>query len=331
MQPFVSHTQRNSVASALYRNGGAVILAFVQQPVEYLGARGPERDYDFDSDGQRLHLHEWGDPSAIPILLCHGMWDHARGFDLLAPYLAEDYRVIAVDARGHGDSAWVDNYLWTHDVTDIIRVLKRVGRAHVVGHSRGGMLATYAAAFAPEHTRRLINIEGFGPGSAAEPVPGQVGMPTPGSTESLRQYLDGRRRAHAYADWRPYETLDELVVRRRRTSPRLSDDWLRYFCWHGSRRAADGFRWKVDPMAGAGAGPYKPEWIVNVWSRVHRPMLAVIAEQPDTWGPVSDDVLDERLGCVPNLTRARVPKTGHFPHMEEPKATAKLILDYLAA
>ena len=37
-------------------------------------------------------MHEWGDPQATPILLCHGMFDHARGFDLLAPRLAERFR-----------------------------------------------------------------------------------------------------------------------------------------------------------------------------------------------------------------------------------------------
>lgn len=299
--------------------------------MEYLGARGPERAYDFDSEGQRLRLHEWGDPAAVPVVLCHGMWDHARGFDLLAPYLAEDYRVIAIDARGHGDSAWVDNYPWQHDVVDIQRVLRRVGRAHLVGHSRGGMLATYACAFAPELARKLVNMEGFGPGTNEDPLPGQAGQPLPGSIEALAGYLDQRRKSHRFADWQPYESLDELVQRRRRTSPRLSEDWLRYFCWHGSRHNADGFRWKVDPMAGSGAGPYRADWIAKTWSLVKRPMLAVIAEQPDTWGPLAEHLLDARLSTVVNLTRARVPNTGHFPHMEEPKATAKLILDFLAA
>ena len=99
---------------------------------KYLWARPPERDYDFDSDGVRLRLHEWGDPGGVPIVLCHGGWDHAHGFDLLAPFLADDYRLIAIDARGHGDSAWVDSYPYPHDVHDVMRVLRRVGRAHLL-------------------------------------------------------------------------------------------------------------------------------------------------------------------------------------------------------
>ena len=43
------------------------------------------------------------------VLLCHGMFDHGRGFDLLAPLLADRFRVVAMDARGHGESSWALN------------------------------------------------------------------------------------------------------------------------------------------------------------------------------------------------------------------------------
>jgi pimeloyl-ACP methyl ester carboxylesterase len=34
-----------------------------------------------------------------------------RGFDLFAPLLAQRYRVVAIDARGHGDSDGADSYI----------------------------------------------------------------------------------------------------------------------------------------------------------------------------------------------------------------------------
>jgi pimeloyl-ACP methyl ester carboxylesterase len=298
---------------------------------EYLGARPPERDYDFDSDGVRLRLHEWGDPAGVPIVLCHGGWDHAHGFDLLAPFLADDFRLIAIDARGHGDSAWVDSYPYPHDVHDVMRVLRRVGRAHLLGHSRGGGLATHAACYAPELVRKLINIEGFGPGRSSAPLPGHEHQPLPGTPRSLSAYLDVQRRSERLTEWAPYASLDELVRRRKRTSPRLSDDWLRYFCFHGSRHAPDGYRWKVDPAWGFSAGPWRADWIADSWAHQHRPMLAIVADQPDVWGPLPDDLLDERFAHVRNVHRVKVPGTGHFPHMEEPKATAHLIRDFLAS
>jgi len=103
------------------------------------GAVAPERSRLFASDGVRLRVDEWGDPSAIPVVLLHGAFDHGRGFDLLAPLLATRFHVLSLTSRGHGDSEWVDFYAWPNDVADAVNLLRSLGRpAHLVGHSRGG-------------------------------------------------------------------------------------------------------------------------------------------------------------------------------------------------
>ena len=123
----------------------------------YPGAVAPERSRTFVSSGLRLRLREWGDPARAPVVLCHGMFDHGRGFDLLAPRLAERFRVIAIDARGHGDSEWADAYLWASDLLDLANVLASLGRpAHLIGHSRGGGQATDTAARCPELVGKRI-------------------------------------------------------------------------------------------------------------------------------------------------------------------------------
>ena len=71
------------------------------------GAVAPERFRWFEPPGARLRAYEWGDPKAPPVLLAHGFFDHGRGFDLLAPILAERYRVVSVDSRGHGSDGAV--------------------------------------------------------------------------------------------------------------------------------------------------------------------------------------------------------------------------------
>jgi pimeloyl-ACP methyl ester carboxylesterase len=55
---------------------------------------------------QRLRLHyvAWGNPGAPPLLLIHGGRDHCRCWDWVAEDLRGDYRVLAPDLRGHGDS-----------------------------------------------------------------------------------------------------------------------------------------------------------------------------------------------------------------------------------
>jgi pimeloyl-ACP methyl ester carboxylesterase len=58
-------------------------------------------------------------------------------------------------------------------------------------------------------------------------------------------------------------------------------------------------------------------------------LLAVIGSEQDTWGPLPEAVLAERLAHVPQLSRATVPGAGHFVHMEEPARTAEVLLAFL--
>ena len=295
----------------------------------YPGAVAPERKHTLSSLGVALNLSEWGDPAAPPLVLCHGMFDHGRGFDLLAPLLAGRFRVIAVDARGHGDSAWADAYTWLGDVIDVVNVLRSLDRpAHLVGHSKGGGLATDAAVRAPGCVRKLVNLDGFGPPPEGFTVPGAPTRDARSPAERFAEFLDWRLAASERA-WRAYESLDELVARRRGQNPRLSDAWLRYLVYHAARRTEEGWVWKADSHATRGFGPWKPDWIGPAWGGLRAPMLAVIGSEPDTWGPLPEPLIESRLAHVKYLERATVRGAGHFIHMEQPHATAALLLEYL--
>lgn len=295
-------------------------------------AVAPERSATLESNGAKLRLHEWGDPTAAPIVLAHGMFDHSRGFDLLAPLLAEHYRIIAVDARGHGDSDWCDNYMWDMDVLDIVNVLRWIGRpAHLIGHSKGGGQVMDAASIAPARVRQVVNMDGFGPpDDGFLQRPGGPDISKLSVAERCALYLDRRRTAAARESWRPYDSLAELVARRSEQNPLLREPWLSYFVFHGAREDADGWRWKSDPHNAAGGfGPFKPEWIAPGWRSLRAPTLALIGSLPDTWGPLPEAILAKRLANVPHLERATVKGCGHFIHMEEPAAAAVLMLEFL--
>ncbi|HEY8153691.1 MAG TPA: alpha/beta hydrolase [Myxococcota bacterium] len=295
---------------------------------QHPGAVAPERSRFFLSDGVRLRVDEWGDPSAPPLVLLHGAFDHGRGFDLLAPLLASRFHVQALTSRGHGDSEWVDSYAWWSDVCDVVNLLRSLGRpVQLVGHSRGGGQATDAALWAPELVRQLVNIDGFGPppeGFAPPGVPLDRRPPPP----RFRDHLDRRRRSSGRS-WRPYPSLEDLVERRREQNPRLSREWLRYFLFHGAREVEGGWIWKTDPEFAGGFGPWKPEWIGASWKGLRMPMLAMVGTEPDTWR-LDDAVASERLANVPQLARAAVPGAGHFVHMERPRETADALLGFLA-
>ena len=295
----------------------------MERAPEHPGARPPERTRKVVSAGIEIHCIEWGDPEAQPVVMSHGMWDHARSFAVLGPLLAERFCVLAVDQRGHGDSGWADAYGWPADLHDLVNVMRSVGRpVHLVGHSKGGGQVTDAARIAPELVRKLVNIDGFGPPSEPE---GDVPFP-----ELMADFLDARHRRVERAAWRPYASLDGLVERRLAQNPRLDRRWLRFFTWHAARQDSSGWHWKHDPTMGHFLGPFLPDWIAPSWAALRVPMLAVVGSEPDTWGPLPEPLLSERLSYVPDLERVTVPGAGHFVHMEKPAETARLLLDWLS-
>jgi pimeloyl-ACP methyl ester carboxylesterase len=284
------------------------------------GAAPPERLQTVDALGLHLSVLEWGDPAAQPLVLTHGMWDHARSFAAFAPLLAQRFRVIAIDARGHGDSSWADSYTWMTDVLDVVTVLCWIGRpVFLVGHSKGGGQATDAARILPDAVIKLVNIDGFGPPELPDgdkPIPARCA-----------EFLDLRRRLRD--TWRPYPDVEALVERRRHQNPRLSREWLRYFTFHGARQDADGWRWKSDPHMAHGFGPWRPDWIGASYAALRMPMLAIIGSEQDTWGPLPEPILAPRLAGVRQLVRRTIHGAGHFVHIERPAETADTIVDFL--
>ncbi len=297
---------------------------------QYPGAVAPERTRFVHADGVELHVHEWGDPEAVPVVCCHGMFDHGRGFDCLAPLLSDRFRIIALDARGHGDSSWSHAYNWPIDLMDIGYVLRDLGRpAHLIGHSKGGGQVTDAATIFRDAVRQIVNIDGFGPPDDAGFGPPQM---TSGATtvpERFTIFLDRRRRTARDRRWRVYPDLDDLVERRRAQNPRLSKPWLRYFAYHGARQVENGWIWKVDPLIATGFGPFKPQWIGPNWKHLRAPMLAMIGSEPDTWGPIPEPTRLKRLSHVPQVEHAVIQDAGHFSHMEQPQAVADVVLAFL--
>ncbi len=295
----------------------------------YPGAVPPERSRWLGSFGIRLRVHEWGDPAQTPVVLIHGMFDHARTFDVLAPLLAERFRVVALDARGHGDSEWATSYPWVLDVFTIIQVIRSTGRrAHLIGHSKGGGQSTDAAVRAPNDVLRLVNIDGFGPPAEGFRPNGDA-HPQKTQPEYLADFLDWRRGANDRAGWRAYPTVEGLAERRKQQNPRLSLEWLRYFSAYGSRETERGFTWKADPHTIRGYGPWLPDWIAPGWEPLRAPMLALTGTEQDTWGPIPEELIAHRLRHVANVERASVDDTGHFVHLERPKETARVLLDWL--
>ncbi len=89
-----------------------------------------------------LHVHEWGDPAAPPVLCLHGVMAHGGRYRRLAEERLGSFRVLAPDLRGHGRSGWEPPWTIAQHVEDLRETLEAAGieRATVIGHSFGGRL-----------------------------------------------------------------------------------------------------------------------------------------------------------------------------------------------
>ncbi|NEP58434.1 MAG: alpha/beta hydrolase [Symploca sp. SIO2G7] len=88
-----------------------------------------------------------------PVLLLHGLADHALVWSAVGDRLAAHYHPVAVDMRGHGESSKPDNgYDFDTVSADLEELMQHLGwsAAHVVGHSWAGKVATYWATRQPK-------------------------------------------------------------------------------------------------------------------------------------------------------------------------------------
>ena len=113
-----------------------------------------------DSGGVKIRYLDEGKGETV--LLIHGYTANGN-LNWRAPgieqALAEHYRVLMPDVRGHGGSdAPSEGQHGIHVVEDMVRLLDHAGaqQAHVVGYSMGGMIAIKLATVHPEHVRSLL-------------------------------------------------------------------------------------------------------------------------------------------------------------------------------
>lgn len=118
-------------------------------------------DVDLPGAGVRLRATRWSGTGPA-VLLLHGLASTRRFWDLVVPGLA-GLAVVALDQRGHGDSARPDGpYDSATVVRDATTALDALGlsRVVVVGHSWGATTALRLAAEAPERVLAVVAVDG---------------------------------------------------------------------------------------------------------------------------------------------------------------------------
>lgn len=116
-------------------------------------------------NGAAIHYLSWSlEHRERPALLfIHGFRAHAHWWDFIAPYFSDDYRVLAIDLSGMGDSAHRPCYSpagFAADINSLVEALD-LGPVTAVGHSYGGARLLRACADRPDLYRHLIVVDSF--------------------------------------------------------------------------------------------------------------------------------------------------------------------------
>jgi len=121
----------------------------------------------------RMAYWEWGDATNPKVLVCaHGVSRKGRDFDTLARALAGDYRVVAPDVVGRGESDWLADpmgYQLPAYVADMVTLLARLDAhtVHWLGTSMGGLIGIGVASLAGSPIGKLV-LNDVGPTVQAE-------------------------------------------------------------------------------------------------------------------------------------------------------------------
>ncbi|HVF30641.1 MAG TPA: alpha/beta fold hydrolase [Pyrinomonadaceae bacterium] len=111
--------------------------------------------------GLTMNYVEMGNAVGTPVILLHGITDSWVSFREVLPAIGRNFKVYALDQRGHGDSDRPETgYAMKDFAADVAAFMdaKNIKKAIVVGHSMGSFVAMQTALDSPDRIERLVLI-----------------------------------------------------------------------------------------------------------------------------------------------------------------------------
>jgi pimeloyl-ACP methyl ester carboxylesterase len=258
--------------------------------------------------GPAGELVAWDHAGAPPdTLLLHGIGHAGRQWDFFARAVDRRLRLIAPDARGHGDSARpADGYAPGNFVADAVAILDALGleRVALVGHSMGGGHAVALTLAHPERVSRLVVID-TGPS------------------------LEGRgiERTRRLTSTRPprFASGADALAYLRATSPGYSDEIYEHRVRWLLRDGADGLVWRSDLaaleriLAGSRS---------DRWSRLGEIEVPTLLVRGARAGYLSAETARGMIERLPDA-RPLDLDAGHNVHLDRPAELADAVVAFV--
>jgi esterase len=285
------------------------ILAFLLLCAGFSSAQSPGSvDRFITVNGIRLHYLDWGNETKPPFIMLHGISRIAHQFDHLAPRFKNDYHVIAIDMRGHGDSGWSPEgaYLVQDYVKDIEAFVEQLNLRGLtlLGNSTGGRVVQVYAGLHPDRVSRLIS-EDVGPERTNEIASA--------FTRQVEQEANG------------WASEDELLAFLKKGNSKTPEEILRNYAHFASKRREDGrIVWKRDPNLAKG---FVPTELWQYVSKITTPTIYIVGGASRIVPPETQQKLKETL---PDVQVVVMPGLGHYPDQESTEEFVKIVQAFLA-
>ena len=285
--------------------------------------------------GCELRVYDYGNESAAPMLLVHGIQDFALALESLAEAFRDEYRVVSYDLRGHGDSDKPGIYSMGHYLADLHALLVQLEmeKPVLVGHSLGAQIVSqYAGVFA-EVPLGVVNIDGLGP--PIKPAKLSAEDKQWRTQEGILSLL--RPAEHG----RPMGGLEDATSLFLRFHPRLDPDQARRLVELGcDEHPHGGLKWKWDPHVSTVGLSSTPELAEERFGWIECPVLLATAGDVDEFWMrrtgISAESLDydaeeiqRRVGLFRAATHAEIAGAGHHIHYDEPDELVRVMREFL--
>ncbi|HKA86681.1 MAG TPA: alpha/beta hydrolase [Haliangiales bacterium] len=294
--------------------GGIVLAAPARAAVQPYPAGF--RSQMIDTNGTKLYVRVGGTGPAVVML--HGFGDSGDMWAPIAAKLMKDHTVIVPDLRGMGLSEHPDTgYTKKNQAVDIAGVLDRlkIQKVDLVTHDIGNMVGYAFAAQFPDRVTRWVVIDAPLPGIGdwdniiRSPLLWHFNFRGP----DMERLVAGRERIYLDRFW------NELSA-----NPKAIDEATRrhYAALYARPRAMhDAF----EQFAAFTQDAIDDKALLAAGGKLAAPVLAVGGEKSFGAG-----MADHLRFVATNVTGGIVPGSGHWIMEENPDATTKLVVDFLA-
>ncbi len=222
------------------------------------------------------------------IIMLHGITDNGECFKRVAENLVDDYEIVLVDMRGHGESDAPQNGYYPTDMADdIIRLITVLGCYHpiLIGHSMGAYVASIVAA------TELNFLKGF----IMEDPPFHNKPPTPNQLEATVNWWENRIRQDKK------KTLEVL-----REDGQTNRQWQTedVIPWAEAKR-------RVSPhVTEYIRGQAEHNWRTTL-KEVESPALLITGDDRDRGAIVTPEIAEEITQLAPSVTVRHIKNAGH--------------------